>query len=57
MPNTTIKAINKRHLKNLIKQEIKLHGVACSLNHIDVSDVTNMSVMFHGSAFNGDISQ
>jgi surface protein len=52
-----IKARDKDHLKSLIEKEIEQNGATCSLNHIDVSDVTDMARMFYQSEFNGDISQ
>ena len=43
-------------LKDIISQEIEKYGTNADLNHIDVSNVTNMSWMFDCSHFNGDIS-
>ena len=39
-------AKDKHHLKDLIKEEIELHGYSCNLNHIDVSGVKNLSYLF-----------
>ena len=55
-----VKALDKDHLHSLIKQYIKDYGLGCSLNHIDVSQVTDMSGLFdtaNFSKFIGDISQ
>ena len=59
-----VKAFNKKHLRSLIQEELlnlensfDSDGVVCSLNHIDVRAITDMSGLFRGSAFNGDISQ
>ena len=52
-----IVAIDKEHLKLLIHQEMEKNGPNCDLNHIDVSNITNMSYMFYKSRFNGDISK
>ena len=48
---------NKEHLKAVIKQEINQYGNQCDLNHIDLSQLTDISELFFESDFNGDISQ
>ena len=45
------------HLDLLINQEMEKNGPNCDLNHIDVSNITNMSWMFWKSKFDGDISK
>lgn len=54
---TKIIANNQEHLQLLIKEEIKVNGEKCDLNHIDTSLVTDMNSMFAHSHFNGDISK
>lgn len=54
---TPVKATSSEHLSELIHECMKTHGPHCALNHIDVSDITNMSSLFEGSEFNGDISE
>ena len=47
----------KEELKNIIKQRIKEKGNEVDLNDIDVSKITDMSNLFNGTNFNGDISE
>ena len=49
----------KEELQDMIKKEVKENGNHCSLNHIDVSKITDMSNLFDDSDlfyFNGNIS-
>ena len=51
------KVLDYNNLEDLIKYFTKQFGNECNLNWIDVSNVTNMNMMFYNSKFNGDISQ
>ena len=48
---------SKDELKAMIGAEIRKNGYNCSLNHIDTSEITDMSGLFIYSVFNGDISE
>ena len=47
----------KHELEDIIKDRISKYGNECDLNDIDTSLITDMSCLFFGSEFNGDISK
>jgi surface protein len=53
----TVIVKEKYHLSAIIRGEIQLNSNKCNLNHIDVSNLTDMSYLFQGLNFNGDISK
>ena len=60
--NKDIKSYNyhpktKNELKQLVYKLIIEHGYDSDLNDIDTSEISDMSYMFNGSYFNGDISE
>ena len=46
----------KNELRDIINQRIESEGNKCDLNDINVSEIKDMSELFYGSKFNGDIS-
>ena len=50
--STPAKALRKKIVKRMIEQ-----GSDCDLNDLDISKVTDMSYLFFGLDFNGDISK
>ena len=47
----------KKELKAIIEKRIEDEGNEVDLNDIDVSEITDMSALFEGTNFNGDISK
>ena len=48
---------DKKELMHMIDDEVVKNGKNCSLNHIDVSGITDMSTVFRQSVFDGDITE
>lgn len=48
---------DKKELMHMIDDEVVKNGKNCSLNHIDVSEITDMSTVFRQSVFDGDITE
>ena len=47
----------KKELETIIFKRIKEQGPNCDLNDIDVCQITDMSLLFNGLEFTGDISK
>ena len=54
---TTVQPKTKDELKKIIEDTIEEQGNNCDLNFIDTSLIDDMSELFFGSVFNGDISK
>lgn len=52
-----IKPGNLKELKQIVRNTISEKGYDCDLNFLDVSEITDMTGLFRGSNFNGDISK
>ncbi len=48
---------HKTHLMNQICSHIYQYGPACDLNHLDVSQLTDLSFVFFNYKFTGDVSK
>ena len=48
---------NKKEIIKIINDTIEKEGPNCNLNFIDTSKITDMSALFRGIEFNGDISK
>ena len=58
IPPQAIQAIRDNHLMNASEDEpAPIHGYYGPIAEWDVSSVTNMQAMFHGTPFNGDLSK
>ncbi len=51
------RTLTDRTLHSVVDSELERLGSRANLNHLDVSQVTNMSELFARKKFNGDISQ
>ena len=47
----------KDNLDSIIVERIREQGNECDLNDIDVSQITDMKLLFYETNFNGDISK
>ena len=52
-----VKPKNRKELDKIINKTIWEQGPNCDLNFIDTSLITDMSILFNKSKFNGDISK
>lgn len=57
MENNGIILANDKNIHSLVKSEITKLGIYANLNHIDVSQITDMTELFFCYQFNGDISK
>ena len=57
MISKTNRGIYSDVIKRIVREEIDRLGPGADLNHIDVSNAPDLSDLFYGSDFNGDISK
>ena len=55
--NYTAKQVININISQVVEEQITLLGSEADLNHLDVSEVTDMAGLFEWSDFNGDISK
>lgn len=48
----SIKVKNRDHLFQLVREHLEMHGDQCDLNHLDVSEVKDLSNIFANTSFN-----
>lgn len=56
MAKPTIEVHSLTQLEEIIAQEIAENSVSCDLNHLDVSEMQDLSDAFKGSLFQGNVS-
>lgn len=56
MLNPTILVYERNELIKLVEHHVQTLGPDCNLNHLDVSNIKDMSYVFEHSSFQGDIS-
>ena len=55
--NYTLFPKTKEELEEMIYDELEKNGINASLNHIDVSEITDLSRLFNSADINPDISE
>lgn len=57
LPDAYYKPDNYQELWNIVRHVPSTYGLECNLNWIDVKGMTDLSYIFDGSGFDGDISR